>query len=111
MGAGGIPSGGVVIVKGKRGDLPIVTSHVNSRYDLYVNGIRVQSRWFDANGFAIRNRDYDHQDAHSNHVFPHDHLWFFKGYYIDKHGQIRARLERDDETNMLNPDYINYPSD
>ena len=44
MGAGGIPSGGVIIVHGKRGDLPIVTSHINSRYDLYVDGIRVQSR-------------------------------------------------------------------
>ena len=50
MGAGGIPSGGIVIVNGRRGDLPIVSSHINSRYDLYVNGVKVQSRWFDANG-------------------------------------------------------------
>ncbi len=111
MGAGGIPSGGIVIVHGRRGDLPIVSSHINSRYDLYVNGVKVQSRWFDANGFAIRNRDFDHQDAHNNHEFPHDHRWYNKGEYIDKHGQARILLIRDEEPDPAGPDYINYPTD
>ena len=98
MGAGGIPSGGIVIVHGRRGDLPTKTSHINSRYDLYVNGVRVQSRWFDGNGLAIRNRDYDHQDAHNNHEFPHDHGW------QNVNGQP-VRIP----TN-LDPDYENYNS-
>lgn len=110
MGAGGIPSGGVVKVIGRRGDLPIVTSHINSRYDLYVDGTKVQSRWFDANGLAVRNRDFDHQDAHKNHDFPHDHSWRAEGTYIDRHGQIRIRLIRDDEPDPSGPDYVNFPN-
>lgn len=97
MGAGGIPSGGIVIVHGRRGDLPIKTSHINSRYDLYVDGVKVQSRWFDANGSAVRNRDFNHQDAHNNHEFPHDHKW-----EIINGEPFRL------PTN-LDPDYVNFP--
>ena len=32
----------------------------NSRSDRYRNGIKVQSRWYDLNGKAVRNRDYKH---------------------------------------------------
>ena len=30
----------------------------NSKSDRYRNGIKVQSRWYDSNGKAVRNRDY-----------------------------------------------------
>lgn len=75
MGAGGVPNRTIERIDGKRGDLPTRTIKPNSRYDLYVNGKKIQSRWFDGNGKVIRNRDYDHQDSHHNHVFPHDHNW------------------------------------
>ena len=95
MGGGGVPSGGVTVKHGRRGELDTDTVP-NSRQDLYVNGKRVQSRWFDHEGKVIRNRDYDHQDAHHNHVFPHDHHWEW----------INERPKRGKEG--LNPDYINY---
>lgn len=75
MGAGGVPNRTIERIDGKRGDLPTRAIKPNSRYDLYVNGKKIQSRWFDANGKVIRNRDYDHQDSHHNHEFPHDHNW------------------------------------
>lgn len=110
MGAGGIPSGGVVrFYRNRRGKLPTIDAKSNSRYDLYVDGIRVQSRWFDSNGLVIRNRDYDHQDAHKNHTFSHDHLWYHKGKYIDDDGRLRERLVR--ERAFIEPDYQNYPSE
>ena len=37
MGAGGIPSGGVVIVNSDHQGLPQKTEHINSRFDLYIN--------------------------------------------------------------------------
>ena len=81
MGAGGVPNRAVEIINGKRGDLPTSKALPNSRYDLYVNGTKVQSRWFDYKGNVVRNRDYIHQDAHHNHSFPHDHMWSWdKGY-------------------------------
>ena len=43
MGGGGVPSGGVTIKYGKRGDLDTEFTP-NSRQDLYVNGKKVQSR-------------------------------------------------------------------
>lgn len=98
MGAGGIPSGGIVIVNGRRGDLPTKTSHINSRYDLYVNGVRVQSRWFDSKGSVVRNRDFIHQDAHHNHIFPHDHRWVIVN---GEPSRIPTNLE---------PDYEHYDS-
>ena len=95
MGGGGVPSGGVTIIKGRRGELP-KTGKPNSRADLYVNGKKVQSRWFDHEGKVIRNRDYDHQDAHNNHEFPHDHHWIW----------INGIPKRGKEG--LQPDYIKY---
>ena len=81
MGAGGLPNRTIVRVEGRRGVLPTSGAKPNSRYDLYVNGEKVQSRWFDENGNVVRNRDYGHQDAHNNHTFPHDHNWNWdKGY-------------------------------
>lgn len=75
MGAGGIPNRSVEIVNGRFGDLPTVSVKPNSRMDLYVNGIRVQSRWYDSECRVVRNRDYIHQNPHRNHFFPHDHVW------------------------------------
>ena len=95
MGGGEVPSGGVTIINGRRGELP-KTGKPNSRADLYVNGKRVQSRWFDHEGKVIRNRDYDHQDAHHTHIFPHDHNWIW----------INGIPKRGKEG--LQPDYINY---
>lgn len=109
MGAGGIPSGGVFKFYGRSGDLPTKDSHINSRWDLYENGKKKQSRWFDSNGLVIRNRDYFHQNAHENHTFPHDHLWYHKGMHIDRHGNWSERLVR--EIEPIEPDYLNYPSD
>ena len=65
----------------------------------YVNGKKVQSRWFDHEGKVIRNRDYDHQDAHHTHIFPHDHDWVWKD----------NRPIRD--TQWVDPDFIRYPED
>ena len=95
MGGGGVPSGGVTIVNGRHGDLP-KSGKPNSRADLYLNGKKVQSRWFDHEGKVIRNRDYDHQDAHNNHEFPHDHNWIW----------INGIPKRGKEG--LHPDRINY---
>ena len=55
MGGGGVPSGGVTPVYGRRGDLP-KSGKPNSRADLYVDGKKVQSRWYDHEGRVIRNR-------------------------------------------------------
>jgi hypothetical protein len=44
----------------------------NSRTDLYKQGKRHQSRWYDSKGNAIRNRDYIHGGKMN---FPHDHQW------------------------------------
>ena len=75
MGAGGIPNRTIEVVYGRRGDLPTHGAKPNSRYDLYVDGVIIQSRWFDQDGNVIRNRDFEHQDSHHNHFFPHDHKW------------------------------------
>ena len=90
MGAGGIPSGGVVIVHGRSGDLPTQSDKPNTRWDLYDSndGVRIQSRWFNAKGVVIRNRDYRHQDAHHNHKFPHDHTWKVLSEKILSDGQV-----------------------
>lgn len=69
----------------------------NYRVDRYKNGEKVQSRWYDESGKAIRNRDYIHQNSLNNHSFPHDHTWSWEG---DKASR---------GTTPLSPDYINYP--
>lgn len=75
MGGGGAMSGGTYVVNGRYGDLPVKNAKPNSRYDLYVNDVLVQSRFFDYDGKAAYNKDYYHQDEHSNHEFPHVHIW------------------------------------
>lgn len=79
MGAGGVPNRSVIIVKGRSGDLPTSGAVPNSRMDLYVHGVKIQSRWFDFEGKVVRNRDYIHQDRHHSHYFPHDHVWYWIG--------------------------------
>lgn len=98
MGDGGVPSGGVTIMNGRHGGLP-KTGNPNSRADLHVNGKKVQSRQFDHERKVIRNRDFDHQDAHHTHIFPHGHDWVWKD----------NRPIRD--TQWVDPDYIRYPED
>lgn len=98
MGAGGVPSGGVIIVKNQN-RLPSKVEHINSRYDLYVGGRRKQSRWYDANGIVVRNRDYFHSDPKGNHKFPHDHGWTM----------INGEPMR--ISTNLQPDYVHYNSD
>lgn len=94
MGAGGIPSRGESIRFERRLN---ATDKPNSKVDRYnQNGILVQSRWYDGNGKAVRNRDYIHQNAHDNHFFPHDHSWTWNG----------NRGTRNHEP--LLPDYENY---
>ncbi len=96
MGAGGVPNRTLVKVDGRSGDLPTSGAKPNSRYDLYVNGVKIQSRWFDKNGKVVRNRDFWHQDSHHNHEFPHDHNWIW----------INNSAIRIPEN--LSPDYINF---
>ena len=69
MGSGGVPSGGVVITNARSLDK---RGKSNSRVDRYKNGVKVQSRWYDAHGRALRDRDYVHG---GNVTFPHDHVW------------------------------------
>ena len=96
MGAGGVPNRTIIRVDGRHGDLPTISVKPNSRYDLYINGKKVQSRWYDDKCRVIRNRDYYHQDAHNNHTFPHDHIWTWERGYAKR---IPENLE---------PDYENY---
>ena len=72
MGSGGVPSGGVAIFNDRRLSS---TGKPMSRSDRYKNGKKVQSRWYDAFGRAIRDRDYSHQNGDKSHEFPHDHFW------------------------------------
>ena len=106
MGAGGIPSGGVSKRYGRVGSLPRFGVKPNSRIDLYnASGVRIQSRWYDHNGIAFRNRDYTETEYGI-----HDHLWStYAVTYIDGFGVIRADIKR--FADHLPSDYLNYPSD
>ena len=66
IGAGEVPNRTIVVINGNRGDLPTSGAKPNSRYDLYVNGEKIQNRWFDEKGRVVRNRDYNHQNAYNN---------------------------------------------
>ena len=92
MGSGGVPSGGVVITY-DRSLLPV--GKPNSRMDRYKNGRKVQSRWYDSFGRAMRDRDFEHQGVNS-HFFPHDHIWRWEGGV-----GIRSKT-------TIDPDYIHY---
>ena len=52
---------------------------------------------------------YKHQDAHNNHIFPHDHVWDILGKKILPDGRIKYIVYRHKEN--LDPDYIHYSSD
>ena len=109
MGAGGVPGGGITRVYGRVGSLPKI-GKPNSRVDLYnSDGVRIQSRWYDSRGIVIRNRDYLHSDKYGNHTFPHDHIWVFHGYFINKFGELDVNVER--LTQNLEPDFINFPDE
>ena len=73
MGSGGVPNRGVE----KTYDRSLQSKgQPNSRIDRYKDGNKVQSRWYDENGKAIRNRDYAHGGDMN---FPHDHDWEWNG--------------------------------
>ncbi|MDE5563188.1 MAG: hypothetical protein K2J01_06565 [Clostridiales bacterium] len=64
----------------------------------------MQSRWYDCNGIAFRNRDYGETE-----FGVHDHVWStYTETYIDENGIVKADIERG--TEHLPSDYINYPS-
>ena len=48
----------------------------NSRTDYFdeITKKLLQQRWYDADGKAIWDRDWNHGNKH-NHIFPHDHYW------------------------------------
>ena len=70
MGAGGVPNRGVE--KSFDRNLKQI-GKPNTRIDRYKNGKKVQSRWYDNEGKAVRNRDYYHNGNKIS--FPHDHDW------------------------------------
>lgn len=73
------PSNGKIDVFGKYGRSikDIESSVSNIRVDYYdeKTGKLLQQRWYGKDKKAIWDRDWDHQDAHDNHKFPHDHPW------------------------------------
>ena len=91
MGAGGIPNRGVEISF----ERSLKDKHKpNSRVDRYnKNGQLLQSRWYNDEGKAERNRDYSHS---GNVPFPHDHEWTW-----DNDNGTRG-------TEHLAPDYERY---
>ena len=73
MGAGGIPNRSVEITHAR--SLKIIHKPNMKVNRLNEYGELIQSRWYDNEGKAVRNRDFKHQDSHKNHFFPHDHSW------------------------------------
>ena len=49
----------------------------NSRTDYFdeATGELLQQRWYDAEGKAVWDRDWKHNDSRRTHKFPHDHYW------------------------------------
>lgn len=73
----------------------IENAEPNSRTDFYdeKTGKLLQQRWYDANGRAVLDRDWDHNNSHNNHKFPHDHHWVWnpnskKAIRLDDAGYI-----------------------
>ena len=97
MGAGGASSGGTYVYHNLKKLKP--TGKPNSRSDLYVNGKLKQSRWYDYEGKAVRNRDYFHQNSGNLYTFPHDHNW---GLVNGQWTRIKSHIE---------PDYVRFPED
>ena len=93
MGSGGLPSGGVTKMYGRVGSLPRRGVKPNSRIDLYNdNEVRIQCRWYDHNGDAMRNRDFVHSNPKGDHKFPHDHNWIYENGELHR---IPKNLEPD----------------
>ena len=73
----------------------------NSRTDYYdeITGELLQQRWYDAEGKAIWDRDWNHNDSNNTHTFPHDHYWGW-----EKNKEHPPRLEyigpNGEKTNM-----------
>lgn len=73
----------------------------NTRTDYYdeVIGELLQQRWYDAEGKAIWDRDWNHNDSNNTHAFPHDHYWDW-----EKNGEHPPRPEyagsNGEKTNM-----------
>ena len=76
------PSGGKFDVYGPFGrNIKLIRDGIpNSRTDYYDEntGKLLQQRWYDANGDAIWDRDWDHGNGNGSHKFPHDHYWNFQ---------------------------------
>lgn len=69
-------SGGIIIMIGKIGDIPACNQTPNSRIDLFnKDGRLIQQRWFDEEGKAMKNRDWEHGSKGGVHNFPHIHKW------------------------------------
>lgn len=52
------------------------TGKPNSSVDLYnENGTLMQRRYYDENGRAVEDIDYEHSNGDNSHVFPHRHTW------------------------------------
>lgn len=71
------PSGGIKTQLGKIGSLKAY-GDPNTRIDLYnienPNEL-LQQKWYDSNGRAEMNRDWEHSNKGEEHKFPHDHPW------------------------------------
>ena len=71
-------SGGVTPVYGPYGKNieDIEDCAPNSRTDYFdeVTGKLLQQRWYDSEGRAAWDRDWDHGNKHKD-TFPHDHYW------------------------------------
>lgn len=86
------PSGGVKRVVGPYGrNIHEISGETpNSRTDYYdeITGKLLQQRWYDSEGKAVWDRDWDHKDSNNTHTFPHDHYWDWK-----KNGEHPPRPE------------------
>lgn len=76
------PSGGINVEEGPFGSniKDIEGCDPNSRTDYYdeETGELLQQRWYDAEGKALWDRDWHHNDSNNTHTFPHDHYWDWK---------------------------------
>lgn len=93
MGSGGVPNRTIEVSYERRLKL---TAKPNTRVDRYSrrDGKILQSRWYDKNGKAERNRDYTTNNGKEK--VPHDHTWDWSS---NNGSRGREHLE---------PDYENY---
>ena len=72
MGSGGVPNR-TIEISYERNLKPV--GKPNTRVDRYSkkDGKKLQSRWYDNEGRAKRNRDYTSNNGKS--AIPHDHSW------------------------------------